>query len=326
LCADTLMQGPAVARPRFWKRVHYGWVVLGVSFVTLGVMYGTTFAFPIFFVALVQDFGWSRGSTASIFSANMMVAGLSAPLVGYLVDRYGPRRVLPWGAVLLGGGLLLCAAISRLWHLWLAFGLLGAAGGGILGPVAHTTLLSNWFIRSRGSAIGVAFAGMGAGLFVFAPLTQFAVDRVGWRGAFIVLGLLALALLLPLTALCQRDRPEDVGLGPDGAWEARPPGLFPSGHEAGPGEAARLGVVLRSGRFWGFVACFFFTPVSMFSVTTHQVAHVVDLGFPKMTAVSILGMVGMLSSVGRGGGWAGCTCTRACSGSLLARAGPSYRP
>jgi predicted MFS family arabinose efflux permease len=140
---------------------------------------------------------------------------------------------------------------------------------------------------------------MGAGLFVFSPLTQLAMDRVGWRGAFIVLGMLALALLTPLTALCQRDRPEDVGLGPDGTWEARPPGLLPSGREAGPGEEARLGAVLRSWRFWGFVACFFFTPVSMFSVTTHQVAHVVDLGFAKMTAVNILGMVGMLSSAGR---------------------------
>jgi hypothetical protein len=142
---------------------------------------------------------------------------------------------------------------------------------------------------------------------------------------------------LPLTALCQRDRPEDVGLGPDGAWEARSPGLFPSGHEARPGEEARLGVVLRSGRFWGFVACFFFTPVSMFSVTTHQVAHVVDLGFPKMTAVSILGMVGMLSSVGRvlfavlsdrvGRVWA-ASSSYACSASgilVLMLLGPGWR-
>jgi MFS family permease len=159
-------------------------VVLGISFVTLGSC-TDHLAFPIFFVA-PQDFG--AGAAPPIFSANMMVAGLSAPLVGYLVDRYGPRRVLPWGAVLLGGGFLLSAAISQLWHLWLAFGVLGAAGGGILGPVAHTTLLSNWFIRSRGTALGVAFAKIKAGLFVFAPRTQFAIDRVGWRGAFIVLG------------------------------------------------------------------------------------------------------------------------------------------
>ena len=287
---------PAVARS---TRVHYGWVILAASFATLGVMYGTTFAFPVFFVALVQEFGWSRASTASIFSLNMMVAGLSAPLAGHLVDRYGPRRVLPWGAVLLGSGLLLSAATGSLWHLWIAFGLVDALGGGILGPVAHTALLSNWFIRSRGSAIGIAFAGMGAGLFVFSPLAQAAMDRVGWRGAFLVLGVLALALLLPLTVLCQRDRPEELGLGPDGEWEPLPPSTTPAGRAAGAAEGPSLTMALRSTGFWGFVSCYFFTPVSMMSVTTHQVAHVVDLGFEKTTAVSVLGTVGLLSSVGR---------------------------
>lgn len=287
---------PAVAR---WLRVHYGWVILAASFATLGVMYGTTYAFPVFFVALVQEFGWSRASTASVFSLNMMVAGLSAPLVGHLVDRYGPRRVLPWGAVLLGSGLLLCSATGSLWHLWLAFGLVDALGGGILGPVAHTTLLSNWFIRSRGSAIGIAFAGMGAGLFVFSPVAQAAMDRVGWRGAFIVLGLVSLALLLPLTVLCQRDRPEELGLGPDGGWEPRRPSASPASRAAAAAEGPNLATALRSPGFWGFVSCFFFTPVSMMSVTTHQVAHVVDLGFEKTTAVNVLGTVGMLSSIGR---------------------------
>ncbi len=292
-------QRPAVARPRIGMRVHYGWVVLAASFVTLGVMYGTTLAFPVFFVALVQEFGWSRGSAASVFSLNMLVAGLSAPLVGHVVDRYGPRRVLPWGAVLLGAGLLLCALIQRLWHLWLAFGLVAALGAGILGPVAHTALLSNWFIRARGSAIGIAFAGMGAGLFVFSPLAQAAMNRVGWRGTFTLLGLLALVLLLPLTGICQRDRPEDLGIGPDGAWEALRPGGQPTAREADAPEGTSLEAALRSPGFWWFVACFFFTPVAMFSVATHQVAHAVDLGFDKMTAVNVLGTVGILSSVGR---------------------------
>jgi MFS family permease len=280
-------------------RVHYGWVVLAASFVTIGVMYGTTFVFPVFFVALVQEFGWSRARTASVFSMNMLVAGLSAPLVGLLVDRYGPRRVLPWGAVLLGAGLLLCTTIQRLWHLWIAFGLVNALGGGILGMVAHTTLLANWFIRSRGSAIGLAFAGMGAGLFAFSPLTQVAIDRLGWRGAFGLLGILALALLLPLTGMCQRDRPEDLGLGPDGQWEPARPATFGAEQDGGAPGAATLATALRTRQFWAFCSCFFFTPVSMFAVTTHQVAHMVDLGFSKMAAVKILGAVGMLSSVGR---------------------------
>lgn len=289
----------AVERPPFRLRVHRGWLVLAASFLTLGAMYGVTYAFPVFFVALVGAFGWSRANTASVFSLNMLVAGLSAPLVGHLVDRYGPRRVLPWGGVLLGTGLVLCAAIQQLWHLWIAFGVVAALGGSILGPVAHTALLSNWFVRSRGSAIGIAFAGMGTGLFVFSPLAQFAIDRVGWRGTFALMGLLSMALLLPLIGLCQRDRPEELGLGPDGGWE--PPGASATVavRLVDAPEGASLGAALHSVRFWGFVGCFFFTPVSMFAITTHQVAHVVDLGFPKMTAVNVLGAVGLLSSIGR---------------------------
>jgi MFS family permease len=284
---------------RLRSRVHHGWVILAASFLTLAVMYGVTYAFPVFFVALVGAFGWSRASTASIFSVNMLMAGLSAPLVGHLVDRYGPRRVLPWGAVLLGSGLVLCASIQQLWHLWIFFGVVAAMGSSILGPVTHTALLSNWFVRSRGSAIGIAFAGMGAGLWVFSPLAQLAIDRLGWRGTFACLGLVCMILLLPLIGLCQRDRPEDVGLEPDGAWE----GVrgSPTG-DSRPVETAggvSLAGALRSARFWGFVLCFFFTPVSMFAVTTHQVAHIVDLGFPTMTAVNVLGAVGLLSSMGR---------------------------
>jgi MFS family permease len=289
----------AVGGKRMLMRVHYGWVILGSSFITIGIMYGTTFAFPVLFVALLQEFGWSRASLASVFSLNMLVAGLSAPLVGLLVDRYGPRRVLPWGAVLLAAGLLLCGGIRRLWHLWLAFGLVNALGGAVLGMVPHAALMANWFIRTRGSATGIAFAGMGAGLFVFSPLTQFAIDRLGWRGAFILLGAISLALLLPLTGLVQRDRPEDVGLGPDGRWEPQRLASSGSGLGAATPEGPTLAMALRTLRLWGFILCFFFTPVSMFSVTTHQVVHLVDLGFGKMTAVRVLGMVGMLSSVGR---------------------------
>jgi len=289
----------AVERSQLRLRVHRGWVVLAASFLTLGTMYGVTYAFPVFFVALVGAFGWSRASTASVFSVNMLVAGLSAPLVGHLVDRNGPRRILPWGAVLLGTGLVLCAAIQQLWHLWIAFGLVAALGGSILGPVAHTALLSNWFVRSRGSAIGIAFAGMGTGLFVFSPLAQVAIDRVGWRGTFALTGLLSMLVLLPLISLCQRDRPEELGLAPDGRWErVRPSATTPPSSVDTP-EGVSLPAALRSARFWGFVFCFFFTPVSMFAVTTHQVAHVVDLGFPTMTAVNVLGAVGLLSSVGR---------------------------
>src|SRR6266478_5233715 len=121
------------------------WVVVGTVWVTLAIASGLYFSFPVFFVALLDEFGWSRGATAAAFSISSVVQGLLSPVVGILVDRLGPRRVILGGTFLLGGACLLSSQIGSLWSLYLVTGVLGAAGVCAVGWVPSGALIARWF-------------------------------------------------------------------------------------------------------------------------------------------------------------------------------------
>jgi MFS family permease len=158
-------------------------------------------------------------------------------------------------------------------------------GAGLLGSVTLLVILSRWFPTARGTVNGVAFSGMGLGIFLFAPLAALLIDRVGWRWAMAALGLGTGVLLLPA-----------VALSPLGGATPVAPGLF---RDAGPEEGPGLRAALATLRFWCFAAAFFLTPVANFMVTTHQVAHIVEAGFGPRQAAGLFGTVGLLSAVGR---------------------------
>ncbi len=259
-----------------------------MSFLTLAVAYGLSFTFPVFYVALLSEFGQARGPTAVVYSLHMLVAGGISPLIGYCMDRSGPRVLLPAGAILLSGGLLLSAAARDLTDLALTFGVLVALGVGCVGSVPQSALLTQAFPRGRGAAIGMAFAGIGVGVFLLAPLTQALIAALTWRGAFLALGGLAAAALLPLTTLLL---PRSAGVPGPGSV----PGVGPAGAAGG----WTLGQALRTRTLWYLALVFFLTPIGMFAVTTHQVIYVVDLGYGHLTAVAVFGLMGALSSVGR---------------------------
>ena len=149
----------------------------------LAVAYGLFFSFSVFLVPLVAEFGWSRGLTAGAMSVSTVVQGLLAPVTGVFVDRFGPRRVILVGAVLLSGAFVLGAAIETPWQLYLYTGVVGATGLVGLGWVPMGVLVSRWFPARRGRAVGIAFSGMGVGIFVIGPLAQWLIARSGWRAA-----------------------------------------------------------------------------------------------------------------------------------------------
>jgi MFS family permease len=150
--------------------------------------------------------------------------------------------------------------------------------------VAQTVTLSRWFPTARGTVVGLALSGMGVGMFLFAPLSAFLIERFDWRWAFVVIGTGTAGLLLPTNALAPGAPPESSTVG-----------------AAAAGRETRLGDVLGSLRFWCFAAAFFFTPLSNFMVTTHQVAHIVEAGFEPQWAATAFGVMGLLSAFGRAG-------------------------
>ncbi len=229
-----------------------------------------------------------------------------------LVDWFGPRRVILVGVVLLALASLLGATVHVPWQLYLYTGVLGAMGIAGLGWVPMGVLLSRWFSERRGRAIGIAFSGMGVGIFVIGPLAQWLIAQIGWRAASATLGAGALLILLPLVYLGARD-PD-----PRGEPAPAPAGSRVRGGGTGRERGPRPGPVVSFGspdgalapdpslraalgtrEFWALWAAYFLTPLAVFPVATHQVAFAIDLGFAPMLAATVFGLMGLMSSLGR---------------------------
>jgi len=191
--------------------IFYGWIIVAVAFVTMGLGVNTRTAFSLFFPPILAEFGWERGMTAGAFSFGFLVSAVFSPFVGRLMDRYGPRLVIEMGVGLMAAGLLLAPLVRRPWHLYATLGVLVGGGTNCLGYTGQSLFLPNWFIRRRGLAMSVAFSGVGVGSVLILPWLQALIERAGWRTACWALGLLVLVLLVPLNLLLKRC-PEDLGL------------------------------------------------------------------------------------------------------------------
>lgn len=288
-----------------------------VVWVTLAVAYGLFFSFSIFFVPLIQEFRWSRGLTAGAMSVSSIVQGVCAPVAGVLADRFGPRAMILAGVVMLAAASMLAATIQAPWQLYLYTGVLGALGLVFIGWVPMGLLISRWFQARRGRMAGVAFSGMGFGVFVIGPLTQWLIAMSSWRTASLILGTATLLLLLPLVlwgirepATPSRGAPAaeftvpGVGGGPAAASRASGVSSDEAASAAGAASAMRdrdatLADALRSRAFWFLFAAYFCTPLAVFPVATHAVAFAVDQGYPPMLAAAAYGSMGLMSTVGR---------------------------
>src|SRR5215467_3953581 len=142
-------------------RLFYGWIIVGVVFVTMGVGVNARTAFSLFFPPILDEFGWERGVTAGAFSFGFLVSAVLSPSLGRLMDRRGPRLVVELGVVLMAAGLLLAPLVNRPWHLYLTLGVLVGGGSVCLGYTGHALFLPHWFVRRRGLAISLAFSGVG---------------------------------------------------------------------------------------------------------------------------------------------------------------------
>lgn len=284
--------------PRLSSGALLPWIVVGAVWVTLAIASGLYFSFPVFFVALLEEFGWSRGATAAAFSISSVVQGLLSPLVGILVDRLGPRRVMLAGAVLLGGACALSSQIGSLWSLYVVTGVLAAAGVCAVSWIPTGALIARWFSERRSTMMGLAFSGMGAGVLVMGPLAQWLIGEYGWRAAYLVLGLGTLVVLVPLIWLGVREAPVVAAPSP-GDGPVPGPGRMPAPARSHAGAAREIADALRTPAFWALFFAYLCTPLAVFSVVTHQVAFAVDQGFPRLFVAGIFGLTGLLSVVGR---------------------------
>ena len=257
-------------------------------------MRGVNGAFGVYYLALLEEFSWSRSDGASIASINYVVYALAAPMVGLAFDRLGPQLLMPLGAALVGLGLLLSSISNSLFGLYFSYGIVTALGQGALGFVGHNALISFWFVKRRGTAIGIASMGQGVGALVMVPATQMLIDSVGWRWAYIVTGSVMLLILVPANALLQRRAPEDVGQFPDGDTAAI--AQNPDRRSTMPSKERdwTLRKAAHSFPFWCITIGHLALGTALFMINTHAIAHFVAVGYEKLAASFYFGLIGFI--------------------------------
>lgn len=272
---------------------YYPWVVIGIAFLTVGTAFGMRNTFALFLIAVVDEFRWSRGLASGALMLASVTWTIAAPVIGMLLDRLGPRIVLPGGAILMAAGF----AISGMAHSVLAFyvgmGVFMGVGFAALPMTSQATFLSNWFVRRRGMAIGIVASGIGLGILIVVPWTQWLIAAYGWRAAYFILAALLALLIAPLNYFFQRQKPEELNLKPDfGVPAPQIPGHSRRVAGAGP----TLNEALRTLHFWLFAFGVLAGAIPLHMVLIHQVAAVVDAGFSKEQGALGLGLIGLFTA------------------------------
>lgn len=281
--------------------IFYGWWVVLAAAIGLALHVGPIVGgtFGVFLKPLSQEFGWSRGQISIAFSLTSIAGMVSAPLVGRLVDYVGARRVLLPAILCFGLTLISLAALSRhLWLFYLVYFLIGAVGSGTT-PVPYAKVITRWFGRRRGFALGLSVAASSLSFALMPSLARALIAGVGWRGAYVVIGLMVLGIAIPVVALLIQEDPQLIGLKADGI----------SGDElshaklCGEDHAQAFSQALHTGTFWLIAAAFFLMSVSFHGCIVHLVPMLTDRGFsPRDAALaaSLVGAGGLLARLGVG--------------------------
>ena len=241
-------------------------------------------SYTVFLIAFIEAFGWSRAESSIAYSVSQLVTGATSPLVGILVDRLGPQRLVLMGGGLLAIGLVASAFAHALWQVIVLYGVVMTLGANCLGLVVFVPILSRRFVRNRGMAVAIVQSANGFARAVSAPLSQVLIEGLGWRGAYLAQGGFMAVAFLPLAALF---RSSERGRG----------GTAAGGHATIPG-GWTLRRAMRTPHFWLLSLVYVFTGLGSFLVALHQLAFAVTIGFDKLYAAEVLGLGALLSLPG----------------------------
>jgi sugar phosphate permease len=278
-------------------KVFYGWWVVLASGIGLALHYGPIIVptFGVFLKPLSQEFGWSRTQISLAFSLSTLGVTLTVPFIGRLVDRFGARTVIIPAVLLFGLSVLSLSFLSaQLWHFYAIYLFMGVVGSGT-GPVPYSKVISRWFDRRRGLALGLSVAALALGAAVMPSLTQALIDTVGWRHAYVWLSFLAMGVAIPVVGLLLKETPQMMGLGPDG--EAV--GLAEVSTQRGREEGLSFHESWHTGVFWLMVGAFFLISVSFHGYAIHLVPLLTDRGLSAQSATLTASLAIGTSFVGR---------------------------
>ena len=280
-------------------KVFYGWWVVLAAGIGSFMSYGPiiAFTFGVFIKPLNEEFGWSRADISLGFSLSLLMLSGTAPFFGRLVDRFGARRVIVPSVLMFGSGVISFYFLSAsLWHFYASYVVLGIVAVGAA-TLPYLSVISHWFDKQRGLALGLAMIGLGLGAFVMPSLAQALIDAVGWRHTYVLLGLMVMGVTIPVVGLLLKETPQMMGLWPDGGAAAFIGTANQSGQEQGMSgrEAWHIGT------FWLIFVAFFLISVSVHGCLIHLVPMLTDRGLSAQSAALATSLLGGALLVGRVG-------------------------
>lgn len=283
-------------------KFFYGWVIVGVGFLAhIASAFSISSTLAVFLKPLSQDLGLSRGTFSLIRSGEILIGAAAAPVIGTLLDRHGGKWLMAAGGLISGVGFLLLGQVRDFWQFAIVRWLLVSPGDMLMGSMVVNVSISQWFVRMRGRAL--ALAGMGHGLAkVCMPVAAATlILYTGWRGAWIVFGVLSLALVVGPALIFMRRRPEDMGLLPDGAASGTEEGS--SASKGGKAKARPSSVddvawtrreALGTSAFWLIVITFGVSHVGVTGLNLHVFSFVSDQGHTTMVAALVMSIIAIM--------------------------------
>jgi MFS family permease len=272
---------------------------MAVAVITGMLVYGVRYSFSIFFPEILNEFGWTRGSTALMMSLNSLVYGLMSPVVGTLSSRGKPKTMMLAGVIILALAMIGCSFARQLWHCYLCFGVIVPVGTALCGWPIISPALMNWFATRRGLIMGIGQTGSGLS-FVYGLLAQYLILHLGWRFAYLALALILAAVLLPLHHFVFHFHPRTKGVRAYGSDDLR---FEKYVEESVLWRSWTVREMLHTYQLWLLVLYYFlFWGISSFLVLAHQIKYAVDAGYSPVSAVSVFALYGVAMILGQSSG------------------------
>ena len=288
-----------MSEPAKPKGIFYGWYIVASCWFSFFITYGVViFAIFVFYEPIHKDLGWSRGLFSATYSSGILAMAITGPIIGKLIDAHGAKSIMFAGSLIIGSAVFSFSQVTAPWHYFLCY---IAAGVGLAASsgISINAIISRWFQRRRGLAIGITYTGMGAGGFVISPIAELLIRSMDWQSTMMIFAILIWSTLIPLTLFVIKSDPYQLGLEADGivtdtihsTKKIKRSEIYASL----PGIS--LSQAVRTSRFWVVVLVFFTALFSSNGTFSQVQPFVLDLGFSTTTAATLLSLIGLLAAI-----------------------------